>query len=231
MSTADTIEQQVTELISKATRDEAGKLVLPEAEPALLYAARAEIRRRDTQAEFTRAQQKLKQAEHFSEKLTQELETAIVSSTSTQEQARLAELKHSNPDAWLEEMRKLEDSAKGKAKERIQQVKNTSDASTEIERRAIALDAFHQANPGIEITDEVIQNDVPPRLTKQLADGKITFEDFLVSVAKIVKGDIKINKGEQAPNLPDLSKVAGGDSADSANAAKQSDNDYVKEVY
>lgn len=231
MSTADTIEQQVNELISKATRDEAGKLVLPEADPALLYAARAEIRRRDTQAEFTRSQQKLKQVEHFSAKLTEELETAIVSSTSTAEQARLAELKHSNPDAWLEEMRKLEDQAKGKAKERIQQVRNTSEEVTEIERRAIALQAFHDANPGIEINDDVIQNDVPPRLTKQLADGKISFEDFLVQVAKIVKGDIKIAKGEQAPNLPDMSKVAGGNTADEANKARQSDNDYAKEVY
>lgn len=106
MSTVD-IESQVNELISKATRDEAGKLVLPEAEPALVYAARAEIRRRDTQAEFTKTSQKLKQQEQFASKLTEELETAIVSSASSMEQARLAELKATDPDTWVAELRAL----------------------------------------------------------------------------------------------------------------------------
>lgn len=231
MSTAD-IESQVNDLISKATRDEAGKIVFPDgADPALLYAARAEIRRRDTQAEYTKSQQKLRQVEQLSDKLTEELETAIVSSVSATEQARLAELKHSNPDAWLTELRKLEDTAKGQAKERIDQVRNTTNALTETERRAQVLQDFLQANPGINIDDDVITNDIPPRLTKQLADGKITFEKFLEESAKILKGETVIKPGEKAPNLPDMSKVAGGNNADSASRSKQSDNDYNKEVY
>lgn len=230
MSTAD-IDSQVNELINKATRDESGKLVLPEAEPALLYAARAEIRRRDTQAEFTRTQQKLRQAEQFSETLTKELETAIVSSVSNSEQARLAELKHSNPDAWLAELRKLEDSAKGKAKEKIEEVRNTSTAQTEVERRASILEEFHKNNPGISIDDDTIANDIPPRLTKQLAEGKITFEKFLEESAKVLKGEVAIKTSDKAPNLPDMSKVAGGADADSASRNKQNDNDYAKEVY
>lgn len=230
MSTAD-IDSQVSELINKATRDENGKLVLPEAEPALLYAARAEIRRRDTQAEFTKTQQKLRQVEQLSDSLTKELETAIVSSVSATEQARLAELKHSNPDAWLTELRKLEDAAKGKAKEKIDQVRNTTNALTETERRAQILQEFHTANPGISIDDDTIANDIPPRLTKQLADGKITFEQFLDQAAKVLKGEVPIKKGDAAPNLPDMSKVAGGSNADTAARSRQSDNDYEKEVY
>lgn len=230
MSTAD-IESQVNELISKATRDEAGKLVLPEADPALLYAARAEIRRRDTQAEFTKTSQKLKQQEQFASKLTEELETAIVSSVSAMEQARLAELKASDPDAWVAELRNLETKAKGKAAERINTVRANTEAMSETERRALALEEFHKANPGIELNDDVIENDIPPRLTKQLADGKISFEQFLDQSAKFLKGEIKINKGERAPNLPDMSKVAGGSNADEASRSRQSDNDYVKEVY
>lgn len=230
MSTVD-IESQVNELISKATRDEAGKLVLPEADPALLYAARAEIRRRDTQAEFTKTTQKLKATQQFADTITKELETAIVSSASAMEQARLAELKASNPDKWLEELRVLETQAKGKAAERINTARANTEAMTETERRASVLDEFHKANPGIEINDDVIANDIPPRLTKQLADGKITFEDFLAQSAKILKGEAAIKKGDAAPNLPDMSKVAGGSDADSASRSRQSDNDYAKEVY
>lgn len=231
MSTAD-IESQVNDLISKATRDEAGKITFPEtSDPALLYAARAELRRRDTQAEYTKSQQKLRQAEQLSSKLTEELETAIVSSVSASEQARLSELKHSNPDAWVEELRKLEGEAKGKARDRIEQVRNTTNALTETERRTQVLDEFLKANPGINIDDDVIANDIPPRLTKQLADGKITFEKFLEESGKILKGEVAIKKGEEAPNLPDMSKVAGGANADSASRNKQSDNDYNKEVY
>lgn len=230
MSTAD-IESQVNDLVSKATRDENGKLVLPEAEPALLFAARAEIRRRDTQAEFTKTQQRLKQVEQFSNTLTAELETAIVQSATASEQARLAELKHSNPDAWVEELRTLETKARGAAKTKIETARNTTEAITETERRAQVLAEFHAANPGIEINDDVIQNDIPPRLTKQLADGKITFEEYLTNVGKFLKGESKVAAGEQAPNFPDMSKVAGGSNADEGSRSRQSDNDYNKEVY
>lgn len=230
MSTAD-IDSQVNELISKATRDENGKIVLPEADPALVYAAKAELRRRDTQAEYTRTTQKLKQVEQFSNKLTEELEAAIVSSVSATEQARLAELKSSNPDEWVKELRSLEETAKGKARTKIEEARNTTAALTETERRAVVLTEWLQNNPGINIDDDVIANDIPPRLTKQLADGKITFEQFLDAAGKVIKGEVTLKKGDEAPNMPDLSKVAGGADADAASRSKQSDNDYAKEVY
>ena len=59
--------------------------------------------------------------------------------------------------------------------------KARDEASTEVElaRRAKVLEEFNQSHPDVQLTDELIAYDVPPRLTKQLEKGELTFEEFL----------------------------------------------------
>ena len=231
-ATADTFEAKVNAVIKQTTKNEEGKLVLPEGvDEATAYAARAEIRRRDTQAEYTRLSQTNSTLQKQLNSVSTELEAEIIKTAPLSEQARLEELKHSNPDVWREELGKLEQAARGKAKERIDKVRNDASLEDVVAQRATVLQDFKQANPGFDLTDEIIASELPPRMVKDLETGKITFEDFLAKSHKFLTGNVHIAPVEKAPNLPDLGKVGGkGDPLDAdSKAAKNSG--YTSEIY
>ena len=103
---SDTFEQKVNTVVSQFTTGEDGKLALPdgvEVDEATLFAARAEKRRRDTQASFTKTQQENKRLQAENDKLVQSWEQDAMSQLPAKEQARLEELKHQDPDAWRTE--------------------------------------------------------------------------------------------------------------------------------
>ena len=231
-ATADTFEAKVNTVIKQATRNEEGKLVLPEGiDEATAYAARTEIRRRDTQAEYTRLSQTNSTLQKQLDGISSELESEIIKTAPLSEQARLEELKVSNPDAWREELGKLEQAARGKAKERITKVRENASLEDVVAQRATILQEFKEANPGFDLTDDIIASELPPRMVKDLETGKITFEDFLAKSHKFLTGNVHIAPAEKAPNLPDLGKVGGkGDPLDAdSKAAKNSG--YASEVY
>ncbi len=231
-ATADTFESKVNTVIQQATRSEDGKLVLPEGvDEATAYAARAEIRRRDTQAEYTRVAQEKKALEKQVHVMSSELENEIVKTAPLGEQARLEELKHSNPDAWREELGKLESAARGKAKERIDQVRNTATQEEVVAQRAQQLQDFKAANPGFDLTDDIISSELPPRMVKDLETGKISFEDFLAKSHKFLTGNVHIAPAEEAPNLPDLGKVGGKGEPLDADSKAAKNSGYNSEIY
>lgn len=165
---------------------------------------KAEKRRRDTQAAFTKSQQALK---------AREAELQVLKTTGpaiTPEVAKeLEDLKFKDPDAWKSRLDKIQDehnaTIAAKTKELTDQVVNQS----ELERRASVLAEFNTANPGLVITDEVIQYDIPPRITKKLAEGKVSFEDFLVEVKEYLSTPKKV-KADGVEQQPNLSKEGGG---------------------
>lgn len=222
------IEDQVNQVLSQIGED--GKI--PEdIDPMLRYAATAEKRRRDTQSSYTKINMRAKQLEAENAKLFETYENTATSSFTQEEQAELAELKSQDPDAWHARLTEIKDSKKNQILSTKDEISKAASQATELEQREAALIAFNEANPDIAITDEVIENDIPPRITKQLAKGEITFEDFL-DKCKTYLTTGKVVKPVPAPDDSiDLDDVPGGAKPNEESLAKANKTDYKNEIY
>lgn len=197
-------------------------------DPVLLFAAKAEKRRRDTQASFTRSQQELKQVQAVNEQLAQTFEAELVKTLPVAEAAELEELKHTDPDAWRTKLGELEQVRRTQVKAQLDTIATEAKGKTELELRIEQLQAFNEAYPDVTINDEVIENDIPPRITRKLAKGDITFAAFLEECRTyLAKGKV-IDKGNTPPNIPDLSAVPGSSTPGEARQAKAG---YEQEIY
>lgn len=227
-----TYESRVNEVISNVTKSEDGKLTFPEGtDENLAFSATAEIRRRDTQSAYTKNQQTLKALQAENEKLASSWESDAVANLSSTEQAKLEELKVQDPDTWRSEIARLEEEKRSKFKERRTAISEEASQMTEIERRGLQLEQFNKDHPGLELTDDVIENDVPPRITRKLEKGEIQFDEYLAEVADYLGKPKKIDTGEQAPRTPDFAGVRSSGSPSQEALDKQSKSDYNKEVF
>jgi hypothetical protein len=227
-----TYESLVNEVVANTTRDDAGKIVLPEGtDEAMAFAATAEIRRRDTQAQYSKGQQKLKTLTAENEALASNWEADAVAKFSPTDQARLEELKTQDPDAWRAELATMEDTNRTKFQEKRTEIAQEAGESTEIERRTAQLEEYNQANPDAQLTDDVIANDIPPRITNQLKNGEIQFDEFLTKVQTYLGKGKAIDTGEAAPNEPNFAGARGsGEPSDAAKKAQDS-QDYNDVVF
>lgn len=206
---ADTFAQQVNNVVSQATVDEKGNFQLPdgvEASDEVLYAAKLEKKYRDTQSGFTKAQQEKKRLEAENEKLALSWQQDAVKSLSSTEQARLEELKSTDPESWREELNNLETKKQEEFGNRRKEISQEAYEMTALEQREAELEAFNKANPDFAITDDVIENDIPPRITNQLKNGEITFSEFLDKSKKYIETPKKIAT-EPAPGEPGFANV------------------------
>lgn len=229
-----TFEQKVTSIVNSATTDEKGNLVLPEGldlDEATDFAVRTEKRRRDTQAAYSRSQQQLKVLGSANNQALELLEKEMAVDLTVEEQTELEELKSTNPDKWRLRLNELE----GKKKTKVAEIKKTitdkSAREVELAARKDMLREYNEANPDHQLTDDVIENDIPPRFVKQLEKGEITFEQFVEkSGAFLQKGKV-LKKEEGVDSEVDLSKASG--SARVPDEAKRASNskDYKNETY
>ena len=227
-----TYESRVNEVITAATKSDDGKLVLPEGtDEGLAYSAMAEIRRRDTQGAYTKNQQQLKALQAENEKLASSWESDAVANLSSTEQAKLEELKVQDPDTWRSEIARLEEEKRGKFKEKREAITVEASQMTELERRGSQLEQFNKDHPDIVLTDEVIENDIPPRITRKLEKGEINFGDYLAEVAAYLGKPKKLAPGETAPDTPDFAGVRSSNSPTDQALKNQNKNDYNKEIF
>ena len=197
-------------------------------DPVLLFAAKTEKRRRDTQASYTRSQQELKKTQLLSQKMAETLETELVKVLPAQAAAELEELKHQDPDAWRAKITELENTRKSQVQEQLQAIEQEAGNKSELEVRIEQLRAFQEANPTVTINDEVIENDIPPRITKKLETGKISFGEFLEECrVYLAKGKV-VDKGDTPTDIPDLGSASGSSSKP---VGKPSKSQYEKEIY
>lgn len=230
-----TFAEAVNKAVEAATVDAKGNLVLPEDLPdEVAYAATLEKRRRDTQAAFTKTNKQLKALELEKAVLLDEV-TGEVRLELTEEQAtELEELKFSDPEAWRKKVNALEIDAKKKKRvavdDKVKQASTSSLDKEELERRKQVLEEFNQANPDFLINDDVIANDIPPRITSKLAKGDITFEEFLQECLEYTKTG-KVVKQEGITKQPNLSKVAGGNKPDDNSVKEDIIKSYKNETY
>lgn len=207
-------EQAVNSAVKSVKRDAKGNLVFPKGmSPELKVAVRAEIRRRDTQADYTRTKQANRRLESERATLLDMTEATVELKLTQQQKDELDELKFSDPEAWHKQMNKLEREAlQAQRTVRDEKLKQTSKSALEkeeLEERKQILADFNTEH-GIDITDDVIANDVPPRIVKRLETGEVTFEGFLNEVHEYLKTGKVVKQVERTRKQPNLSRVPGG---------------------
>ena len=228
----DTFETKVNTVVSEVKKNDEGKWELPEdLDEAVAYAATAELRRRDTQSAYTKSQQEAASLRKENETLAASYEKDVTAHISTEDKDRLEELKHSYPDKWRSELDKLSATNKSKFAEKRQQIKDTAHKETELERRTRLLEEHNTANPEFALSDDVLENDIPPRFTKELEKGTITFDEFLDKCNNFLGKPKKIQEGDKAPNDPNFSKSGGGNTPSDEAIKGDIKQSYKNEIY
>lgn len=233
----DTVAEKINSLVDSLEKDDKGSWKLPEGtevDETTEFAVMAERRRRDTQASYTGVAQKVKALEAEKATLVTKVVSEAIIELTQAEKDELDDLKISDPEAWRKKMNALEHEVKSKrataVDEELKQVSTTTLAKNELEERSSILIAFNDSHTDYPITQEVIDNDIPPRITQKLATGKITFEQFLNECYTYATTG-KIVKTNETPNQPNLSKLAGTSKPDSKAVDKDIINSYSKETY
>jgi len=238
-SSADSLEQKVKAVMATSKFDvETGKVTLPEdikntVDADTLYAVTLEHRRRNTQASYTTNQQKNKALEAENSKLTEILSGATHVEIPKEDQERLGELMYEDPVAWRKEMDAIEKKSIGEHRAKIAELtgeaKDAAGQSFELDRRQQVLKDFNDSAK-VTITEELIANEVPPRITNKLAKGEISFEDFLQEVATYVGKD-KVVGNETTLDQPNMNNLGGKDIPDNLKPEKGLAENYKNDVY
>ena len=214
-----TFEQQVNNLAAQMVQKEDGLWHLPdgvETTPEVKFAATLEKRRRDTESKLGKTSQSLKAKETETAELRKLVQAKVRTELSPEDATRLQELKFSDPDAWRTEMGKLETKAASTLEEDFGKISTVASQQAELERRTQLLNEYNRLNPGHALNDEVLANDIPPRIVKKLETGDSSFEEFLAEASAYLKAGkvVAAPKVEDEPNL----NAVGGTSVPAASA-------------
>jgi hypothetical protein len=230
-----TFAEQVNTALKNVTTDEKGSLVFPEdVSDEVKFAAISEKRYRDTQAAYTRTAQKTKALEAENSVLLQKATSKVDLKLTEAQTEELETLKFEDPEAWRRKMNSYEAEAREKYRSELTaEVKNVSSSSLEkdeLKRREQVLAEFMEQNEGFKLDDDMIKNDIPPRITKKLDSGDITFEEFLEQCHEYVNTG-KVIAQEKVPNNPNLSKIGGRGSPDKHAVKEDMITSYNKETF
>lgn len=226
--------EQVNTVVSAMTQDDKGNWQLPEGEhnEAIVFAANAERRRRDTQSAYTKTNQEKARLEAENRLLADAWSNDFATSLDTKTQMELEELKITDPDAWRTRLNDLEQQRKGQFQEQRTTIQQKAHNETELEYRQRALAEFSEANPDLQLSDDVIKFDLPPRLTMQLEKGEVSFGDFLNQAKDYLTKGRVVKPTEEKPNPEkDLAKVSGSDRPSDDSVSRALTNQYDQEIY
>ena len=228
-----TFEQQVNEVVQNFVETEDGTFKLPDdvtTTPEVKYAAVLEKRRRDTQSALGKTRQQLIAEETLRKQLEQRVEGQTKVQLTPEKAAELETLKFEDPEAWRTKMNELDQQATTAFREELSTMSAQALQQAELSRRTQVLEAFNTLHSDAQISDDVIANDIPPRMTKKLETGQITFEEFLTEAHKYLTAPRKVatNTKQASPKLGDAAGNAVP--SDSARQAQQ-ENSYANEIY
>lgn len=228
-----TFADRVNEAVNGMSKDAKGNYVLPEGlSEEVQFAAMAEKRRRDTQAAFTKTSQENKALKAKEQVLSKKALTNVEVKLTPEQEEELEDLKFSDPEAWRKKRNAYEAEALEKHQKDLD--KEVTEASTssleqeEIEQRKVILAEFLESNPDFKLD---IDQDIPPRIVKKLADGKVTFEDFLQECLDYSKTGKVVKQTEETLGQPNLGKTGGGSSPDKNAVKEDIIASYAKETY
>ena len=209
--TLEDVQAKVNEVLKEIKVDDNGKFIYPEdLDPALRLAVAKEKAFRDTQAGFTKTRQELKAKEAELEALRQQIakyETPEAS-LSEEERKELEELKYVNPEEWYKRMRALEEVAQKKVEEKLDEVQKEARQKTESEIKQEILEEFNK-NRETPITQEFLDLEIPPKYHKMVANGEMTYIDFLQKAAAFIDAPKKVATPE-LETTTNIQQAAGG---------------------
>lgn len=218
-------EQQVQEAVAAMKRTEDGKWKLPEDLPEeVKVAANLERRRRDTESALGKTRAELAEQRAIREALEQKV--AASTQLSEEQRAELEELKIEDPEQWRQRVNALEDETVTSLQKELQEKATEARMQAEAERRAQVLEQFNKAHPDAPITDEALENDIPPRITNKLANGQVTFEEFLQEAYTYMTASKVIDPGASTTEVTNIGKLGG-----TATPSKQAIVEDFNETY
>lgn len=235
LSENDKFESAVNDAVKNITRGNDGKYIIPEGTSIeVKHAAISEQRRRDTQSEYTKMSQTKKALEAENNALKKRAVSEVTIELTTEQTEEMDNLKFSDPEAWRKKMNRYENEARDKQtkamNDEIAQVSADTLAKDELEHRKDILSEFNQEHPDFQLNDDLIKNDIPPRITKKLETGKITFVEFLKEVYDYTKTG-KVIKQDTTTKQPNLSKIGGSHMPDENAVKVDTITSYNKEVF
>lgn len=184
-----TLDEQINEALNKVGDN--GKLVFEDGvDPLFKRAVIAEKKFRDTKAGYTKSRQELAQLRAKAEVFESQLSDTVQLTADQVEE--LEDLKTTDPDEWYKKKLDYESKARQSAKLKLDELANeaTTKALQELtlgERTSI-LEEFN-SNSKIKLTEEIMVNDVPPRIQKQAES--LPYEEYLEVVANYLsKGKV-----------------------------------------
>lgn len=206
-----TFEQEVNTVVKQLAQSEDGVWQLPEGtevSEAVRYAAMLEKRRRDTESALGKTRQQLKAEETMRKELEQRVAAQVSIQMTPEDSELLDHLQDTDINAWRHKMNELEQKATTKLRQELDTISLTASQQAELERRAQVLADFNFAT-ATPLTDEMLDNDIPPRIIKKLETGKVSFEEFLAEAHAYIVSPKKV----ASPKLdaqPNLGKAGGG---------------------
>lgn len=225
-NSSEDVQTTINKAVKEVTVDDNGKYVYPEnMDPMLKAAVAATKSYRDNQSGFTKSRQEVKELEAEREILRDRL--ADVTSghleLTKEQKVELEGLKNTDPDAWRIRLNDIESESKKAIQEELdsttEEVRSKASGEHELERRYKYLEGFNEGRE-VEITPELLDNEIPPRITKKLAEGEYSFEEYLDAVSEYLDKGKVVSK--VTPTITtDLNKVNGSGEANVAGEDEQ----------
>lgn len=229
-SNESTFLDEINAIASKMTEDDKGNWHLPEGEEVskeVMIAANLERRRRSTESALSKSTLKLKASESVSKQLKDRIAALIAADISPEKQKELDDIKYEEPDTYHVEMSKLESKARATLESELGDLDSTALQEAENEARKMLLEKYNSEHPDAMLDDNIINNDIPPRIVNQLAKGDITFEQFLEKVETFLGKGKVIGGGTEIKPQPNLNKT-GGDSEPTVTQGEKIDRNKQK---
>ncbi len=137
-------------------------------------------------------------------------------------------LKYSDPDEYIKQ------SLEAQSHDPYQEVFSTARTQATQEVGQVTLDdmvAQHNvANPTMQITPDMLNMDLPPRLVSDFGEGKVSPQDFLSKAADILYRPRQVMNQELA-ETPNLSKVGGQTSPTDNGSNEQMAANYASAIF
>lgn len=231
--TEPTFEQTVNETVAGMMKGDNGKWQFAEGSELsdqVKFAAKTERRRRDQEGAYTKQMEEVATLKAMNEQLTAKVKTKPSASISDEQAQELDNLKFEDPDAWRAKLNEYETQASRQLQEELVKMEQESSKQAEVERRKIVLAQFNAQNPQLNLTDEVIIDNVPPRIIKQLETGEIAFDDFLALAKTYITTPKVLDSGTVLAAEPNMGQLQGNANPNVDNQLG-SDDSYENEVY
>lgn len=223
----ETFEAKINRLAGSVSRDDSGKLVMPDdLDEATQYALRAEVRRRDTQSALSKEREESTRLRNVNKEMASAWQKEAVNALPENERERLDELKNTNPDEWRNELNKLAAKQEDEFSTRIKELETNATKQTELEVRTTILEEYNERYPNV-LTDDNLNEHVPVGYIRRLEKGELTYVEFLDKcVDYLTKNKVVGGNGDEAPGTKDLGEAGGGGTPSDADKSKGDSDDY-----